>query len=56
MTAGGARHRSLLFKVLADRTGIDAALHTGRCLKGAHAHHAWCTILIDGVVSVVDLP
>ena len=55
LAAGGARHRSLLFKVLADRVGLPAALHTGNCLRGAHAHHAWATILVDGVISVVDL-
>ena len=55
LRAGAARHRALLFKVLADRVSLPAALHTGKCLNGAHAHHSWATMLLDGKVQVVDL-
>jgi len=38
---GAARHRALLFKALADRLGVLCELHAGRCVRGAHARHAW---------------
>ena len=38
---GGARHRALLFKLLADRCGLPCELHAGRWAGGAHARHGW---------------
>lgn len=52
---GAARHRALLFKALADRTGLATSLNVGACIRGAHAHHAWNTMIVDGQVVVVDL-
>ena len=44
-----------MFKVLADRAGLNASLETGTCIRGAHAHHAWNTMILDGKVVVIDL-
>ena len=55
LTAGAARHRALLFKVLCDRCGIPVSYDSGRCTRGAHAYHSWNTMIVDGAVVVVDL-
>ena len=55
ITVGRARHRAILFKVLADRAGLKASLEMGTCVRGAHAHHAWNTMIVNGKVVVVDL-
>ena len=52
---GAARHRAILFKALADRAGLVSALQMGRALRGAHAHHAWNVVVVDGGLAVVDL-
>jgi len=45
LTVGGARHRALLFKALADRLGLACELHAGPYLRGAHQQHAWVVLL-----------
>jgi len=56
LSVGSARHRAVLFKVLADRCeGLRCSLDVGQCIRGAHAHHAWNTMLVDDDVVVVDL-
>jgi len=56
LTVGGARHRATLFKALADRTGaVPCSLTLGKCIRGAHAHHAWNVLLIGDQEVVVDL-
>jgi len=55
LSLGSARHRAILFKALADRAGLMASLQMGACIRGAHAHHAWNTMILDGAVVVVDL-
>lgn len=52
---GAARHRSLLFKALADRIALPVGLHMGKCVHGAHAHHAWNTLNYKGKTVIVDL-
>jgi hypothetical protein len=52
---GGARARAVLFKALADRCGLPCGLRVGRCVSGAHAHHAWATVVAGGGLAVVDL-
>mmetsp|Transcript_67312 Transcript_67312/g.93070 ORF Transcript_67312/g.93070 Transcript_67312/m.93070 type:complete len:117 (+) Transcript_67312:2-352(+) len=52
---GGARARAVLFKALADRCGLACGLTLGRCVSGAHAHHAWATVPAGHEVAVVDL-
>lgn len=56
ISLGAARHRALLFKTLADRTGmIQVGLQMGACRRGAHAYHAWNTMIVDGMEVVVDV-
>ena len=55
LAVGSARHRAIMFKVLADRAGLKASLEMGKCIHGAHAHHAWNSMILDGKVVVVDL-
>eukprot|EP00468_Gymnochlora_sp_CCMP2014_P012603 CAMPEP_0167765466 /NCGR_PEP_ID=MMETSP0110_2-20121227/14707_1 /TAXON_ID=629695 /ORGANISM="Gymnochlora sp., Strain CCMP2014" /LENGTH=1285 /DNA_ID=CAMNT_0007653191 /DNA_START=170 /DNA_END=4025 /DNA_ORIENTATION=+ len=57
---GVCRHRSLLFKYLADALRHDMKLAPNlkvRLVRGSHAGggHAWNVALIDGVHTVVDL-
>lgn len=52
---GVARHRALLYKALADRVGLAVGLHMGKCLRGAHAHHSWNSMVSEGKVLVVDV-
>lgn len=55
LTRGGARARAVLFKALADSCGLDCGLSLGRCVNGAHAHHAWASVVVDSRVAIVDL-
>jgi len=55
LTAGSSRHRALLFKVLCDRVGVMCSYKVGKPMRGAHAHHAWNTVIVDGEEVVVDL-
>lgn len=56
LSVGSVRHRAILYKVLADQCdGLRCSLDVGLCIRGAHAHHAWNTMLIDGEVVVVDV-
>jgi len=56
LSVGGARHRATLFKALVDATGAAAcSLVMGACVRGAHAHHAWNMMILDGAEVVVDL-
>ncbi len=48
---GVCRHRSLLFKILADEAGLQASLVRGRILGGAHA---WNEVVIDGHSYIID--
>eukprot|EP00962_Isochrysis_galbana_P004597 scaffold1250_cov106-Isochrysis_galbana.AAC.5 len=52
---GGARARAVLFKAVADRCGLPCGLRVGRCVSGAHAHHAWATVVAGDGLAVVDL-
>ena len=46
----------MLFKTLADATGlIRCSLETGKCIRGAHAHHAWNLMIVDEQEVVVDV-
>ena len=45
----------MLFKALADRCGLAAGLTRGRCVSGAHAHHAWAIVALGDELAVVDL-
>ena len=55
LTKGGARARAVLFKALADRCGLAAGLSLGRCVAGAHAHHAWAVVASAGELAVRDI-
>lgn len=55
LCSGAARHRALLFKALADRIGLPVGFQFGRCLRGAHAHHAWNVFIRGDVVVIVDV-
>lgn len=49
IASGAARHRAVLLKALADRTGaFQCSLQMGKCLRGAHAHHAWNEMILEG--------
>jgi hypothetical protein len=52
---GGARARAVLFKAVADRCGLPCGLRIGRCVSGAHEHHAWATVVAGDGLAVVDL-
>ena len=53
--AGATRHRALLFKVLCDKLGLQASYDMGACVRGAHAHHAWNTMILNRKVVLVDV-
>jgi len=55
LSAGATRHRALLYKVLCDHLGIMCSYDAGTCLRGAHAYHAWNTLILNGEVVVVDV-
>ena len=52
---GRARQRALLFKALGDAVGLPCGYHMGKCLRGAHAFHAWNTVVAGGDTLVVDV-
>ena len=52
---GRARQRALLFKALCDAVGLPCGYHMGKCLRGAHAFHAWNTVVAGGDTLVVDV-
>lgn len=41
--------------MLCDRLGLLASYVAGTCVRGAHAHHAWNTMILDRDVVVVDV-
>ena len=51
------RHRSLLFKLMADEAGLKTALVRGNMLfPGGYGGHAWNELhLEDGTVKIVDV-
>jgi hypothetical protein len=53
--AGATRHRALLFKVLCDKLGLQASYDMGACVRGAHAHHAWNTMILNRKEVLVDV-
>ncbi|KOO21174.1 armadillo repeat-containing protein 3-like protein [Chrysochromulina tobinii] len=53
--AGATRHRALLFKVLCDKLGLQASYEMGACVRGAHAHHAWNTMILNRKEVLVDV-
>jgi len=55
--AGVCRHRSLLFKMMADEAGLKTALVRGNMLfPGGYGGHAWNELhLRDGEVRIVDV-
>ena len=42
-------------QVLCDRSGLMASYQSGLCTRGAHAHHCWNSMIVDGAYCVVDL-
>ncbi len=53
---GVCRHRSLLFKVLADEAGLDTTIRRGNAQYGSSSGaHAWNEVVIDGRPMVVDV-
>ena len=58
LARGGARHRALLYKVLADRCGVACELRACGRARGAHARHAWVVLppaAAGDAAAVVDL-
>jgi predicted nucleic acid-binding Zn-ribbon protein len=53
---GVCRHRSLLFKVMADEAGLDTTIRRGEARYGeGGGAHAWNEVVIDGRRMVVDV-
>ncbi|MDG2125256.1 MAG: hypothetical protein P8J87_16250, partial [Verrucomicrobiales bacterium] len=54
---GVCRHRSLLFKMMADEAGLETALVRGNMLfPGGYGGHAWNELhLGDGRVKIIDV-